>query len=187
MKKTFPGDHEFTWDRFYQLPYEYVLAGYYHSIKARRKELHELEMPVALNTAVYANSQRDQKKASKPLGPLDFCIYKDEESNGPSSYYAACYMHMVERKELPPWALFCLRDIASSAKGSAGPIYALKAEDAVLIGPRKVEVGFKGLLIALESAGDQTREFRDPSGNIYTLKVPHIPTKVVAKEDVTLG
>lgn len=187
MKRTYPGDPEFTWDRFYQLPYEYVLAGYNTSVKARMKELHENEMPIALNTAVYANSQRDPKSNKKPYDPMDFAFYEEHGESGPRAYYAACYMHLVEKKEMPPWALFCLKDISSSARGSAGPIYALKTDDAILIGPKQGEGGFTGLLIALESAGGQKRDFVDPKGNIYTLKVPHIPTKVVAKEDVTLS
>ena len=144
-------------------------------------------MPIALNTAVYANSQRDTKKNPKGFGPLDFCMFKEVDEDGPSSYYAACYMHLIKQKEMPTWALFCLKDIAGSAKGTPGPLYALKTEDAILIGPRHTGEGFKGLLIALESAGGQERDFVDPEGNIYRLSVPHIPTKVVAQEDVTLS
>jgi len=187
MKKAFPGDPEFSWDRFYQLPYEYVLTGFYKLQEARRSELHDYELPIALNTAVYANSQRDPKKDQKPYGPLDFAMYKPLEGEGPAGYYAACYVHLVERRELPQWALFCYKEVASSARGSAGRQYALFAEDAILIGPRHTEDGFKGFLIALESASEQVRTFSDPNGNFFDLTLPKIHTKVIAEEDVFLS
>lgn len=187
MKKAFPGDPEFSWDRFYRLPYEYVLLGFYKLTELRREELHELEMPVALNTAVYANSQRDPKSNKKPLGPMDFSLYKLNEVEGPAGYYGACYMHLIKQREMPAWALFCYKSVASSAKGSAGAQYALIAEDAILIGPQRDENGFRGLLVAQESASGQKRMFSDPLGNFFQLTVPEIPTKVIAEEDVTLS
>lgn len=187
MKKAFPGDPEYSWDRFYQLPYEYVLSGYRKMLELRRAELHELELPVALGTAVYSNSQRDPKSNKKPLGPLDFALFKPLEGEGPNGYYAACYLHLIAAKELPAWALFCYKEVAPSARGKAGGQYAFFAHDAILIGPRKTEAGYKGFLIALESASGETRTFSDPNGNFYDLTLPLIQTKVIAEEDVTLN
>jgi hypothetical protein len=187
MKKAFPGDLEYSWDRFYQLPYEYVLSGYHKMLQLRRAELHELELPVALNTAVYANSQRDPKSSKKPASPLDFALFKPLEGEGPAGYYAACYVHLIKTKELPPWALFCYKDVAPSARGGVGSQYALFTNDAILIGPRKTESGYKGFLIALESASSQARVFSDPNGNFYELTLPSISTKVIAEEDITLN
>ena len=187
MKKAFPGDPEYSWDRFYQLPYEYVLLGYYKLAKMKQEELHAYEMPIALNTAVYANSQRDPKSNKKAFGPMDFALYKPLEGEGPDGYYAACYLKALEKKQLPMWALFCYKSVAPSARGAAGVNYALIAEDVILVGHRKTDSGFKGLLIAMESASDQDRDFRDQDGNVYTLRVPTIGTKVIAKEDVTLS
>ena len=187
MKKAFPGDLEYSWDRFYQLPYEYVLSGYYKMLELRRSELHDLELPIALGTSVYVNSQRDPKSNKKLASPLDFALYKAIESEGPAGYYAACYLYLVESQQLPSWALFCFKDVAPSARGKAGEQYALFANDAILIGPRKTELGFKGFLIALESASDQSRVFSDPNGNFYELTVPVVPTKVIAQENVTLS
>ena len=188
MKQAFPGDPEFFWDRFYQLPYEYVLKGFYRLQKTRRQELHELELPIALNTAIYANSQRDPKSQKKPFSVLDFTFYQPSEGNGPSAYYAACYMHLLKAKQLPLWALFCYKEVAQSERGvTAGPIPALMAEDAILIGPRKTDLGVTGFLIAQESASGQVREFKDADGNVRSLTVPVIESKVVAEEDVTLS
>ena len=187
MKKAFPGDTEYAWDRFYQLPYEYVLSGFYKMEKLHRKQLHDYEMPIALNTAVYANSQRDSRKNQKSFGPLDFSLYKPLGGEGPAGYYAACYVHLIEQKQLPTWALFCYKEVASSARGSAGHQYALLAEDAILVGPRPVENGFTGFLIALETASEQVRTFTDPSGNSFSLTLPKVPTKVIAEENVTLS
>lgn len=188
MKKAFPGDPEFSWDRFYQLPYEYVLRGYYKLLELRRAELHELELPVALNTATYANSQRDPKSQKKPYVVLDFTFYQPTEGTGPNAYYAACYMQLLKKKQMPSWALFCYKDVAQSDKGVApGPIFALMAEDAILIGPRKINGSVTGLLIAQESASGQVRTFRDTDGNVQELRVPLIQSKVVVEEGATLS
>jgi len=156
-------------------------------LELRRAELHELELPVALNTAVYANSQRDPKSNKKTAGPMDFAFFKPIGGEGPGGYYAACYLHLVAKKELPNWALFCYKDVAPSARGRVGGQYALFAHDAILIGPRKTESGYKGFLIAQDSASGKVRTFSDPSGNFYDLTLPSIPTKVIAEEDVTLS
>ena len=187
MKKAFPGDPEFSWNRFYQLPYEYVLSGYEKMLSLRRTELHESELPTALSTAVYANSQRDPKSGKKPLGPMDFSFYKPLEADGPAGYYAACYVHLVKAQELPNWALFCYKEIAPSARGRVGAQYALFSHDAILVGPRKTESGYKGLLIAQESASGQVRSFSDPNGELFDLTLPPIPTKVVAWENTVLS
>lgn len=188
MKKAFPGDPEFSWNRFYQLPYDYVLSGYYKYQKLRRQELHELELPIALNTAVYANSQRNPKSPKKALEPFDFSFYRPIEENGPKGYYAACYLHAAKKGDLPSWALFCFKEVSGSARGEAGLQYMLVAEDAVLVGPRKIAEGqFKGLLVAKESASNQVRTFLDPDGVSYDLLVPEIETKIVAKEDAILS
>lgn len=187
MKRAFPGDPEYSCDRFYQLPYEYVLNGFWVMQKLHMNELHEQELPIALNTSVYANSQRDPKSNKKPYSPYDFTFYRPQETEGPAGYYAACYVQALELKRLPSWALFCYKDVAPGAVGEAGPVYALFAEDAILIGPQKTELGTKGFLIAQESASEQVRNFVDPYGEICALTVPLIETKVIAKEDVILN
>jgi len=188
MKKAFPGDLEFSWKSFYHLPYDYVLLGFYQLLKLQREELHALEMPVALGTAVYANSQRDPKAQKKPYSPLDFSLYKQIENNGPDSYSAACYMALVKSGQLPAWALFCYKDVSSAgARPLSSPPSALIAHDAILVAPRKTELGVKGLLIAQESASDQVRQFRNLEGNTLDLRVPLIHTKVIAQEDAILS
>ena len=187
MKKAFPGDPEYSWDRFCQLPYEYVLTGFAKMQEMRMDELNELEMPVALNTAVYANSQRDPKSSKKPLGPLDFAMYKRLKNEGPSIYYASCYMAALKEGLLPTWALFCYKEIAPAATGTAGRLSVLVSEDAILVGPRQTDEGLKGLLIALESASAQVRTFKGPDGEVFSFKLPLIETKVIAREDVTLS
>ena len=187
MKRAFPGDPEYSWDRFCQLPYEYVLTGFVKAQRLRRDELHELEMPIALNTAVYANSQRDPKSSKKPAGPLEFALYRPLDREGPSGYYAACYIAALKSKLLPPWALFCYKEIAPSANGRAGRLTILVSEDAILIGPRREGEGYKGLLIAQETASGQVRTFRSPDGQTFEFMLPLIETKVIAKEDVVLN
>ena len=74
--------------------------------------------------------------------------------------------------------------ISISAFTSQSP--ALIAEDALLLHPEKVQGGYKGLLVAKESAGDQRRAFVNSIGEVIHLTVPYVRTKVVADEGVTL-
>ena len=76
---------------------------------------------------------------------------------------------------------------------SADPSYepieaAFIAEDAILVHPNKVGPNsYEGLLIAMESASEQTRNFRDSKGEVITLTLPHVGTKFIAEESVILS
>ena len=97
-------------------------------------------------------------------------------------------MKLIKDKKLPPWALFCFKDLSSAENKAYVPKNcALIAEDAMLLHPMKTPLGWTGLLIAKESASNQVRDFVDSHGEIIRLTVPHIYTKVVAEEDVTLS
>ena len=57
------------------------------------------------------------------------------------------------------------------------------SDDAVLIHPVRTETGYRGLLIARESASMAMRQMVDPStGEVLSLRMPHIHTKIIAEE-----
>ena len=153
------------------------------------KELHDRERPVAMLSSITANSQRDKKKVQKPYTYLDFSFYKPVSlDDAPQGSYGSAYAELVKTKRLPAWALFCFK----SLMGSANPGYipeepAYIAEDAILLHPEAIGGGgYKGLLIAMESAGDQRRLFVDSMGRELVLTVPYVETKFVANEGATL-
>lgn len=153
----------------------------------RHKQLHEIERPTAMLSCLYANSQRDPKK-TKPYTYTDFSFYKPiADGETPQSHYGAAYLELLRSKRLPPWALFCFKPLSASAAADYVPSEpGFVSEDAILLHPERVGDGYRGLLIALESAGDQRRTFTNTKGDEIRLTVPYVDTKVVALENVIL-
>jgi hypothetical protein len=151
-------------------------------------ELHQQERPIALQTSVIANQNRDPKKQKKPFMPEDYSYYIPREAlNLPGHVYGSAAMVAINMNKFPSWALFCYKQLADGADPAYKPKDPiLLAEDALLLHPIRTPNGIRGMLIALESAGGQTRQFEDLQGTKYTLEVPEVPTKAIAEEDVTL-
>ena len=154
----------------------------------RHRNLHDMERPVAMLSSLYANSQRDPKKSQKPYNYLDFSFYKPfDTGDTPQGQYGAAYIELVKTKRLPSWALFCYKSLVAGAQDGYVPSEpAFVAEDAILLHPEKVGGGYRGLLIAMETASDKRRVFLSSKGEEIVLSVPFISTKVVAEENVTL-
>lgn len=131
-----------------------------------------------------ANSNRDRKKKAEPYSYLDFSFYKPRNNeDSPEGYYGASYLDLLRRRLLPSWALFCYQAMSDAADPSYVPGEpALIADDVILLHPTKKGNGYEGLLIALESAGDQVRTFVSTKGVEVVLRVPYVETKAVARE-----
>ncbi len=157
------------------------------SQKIYHRRLHEAEIPTALQTSVIANQNRDPKK-QKPFGYEDFSVYKPKEDlDLPEGRYGAAMLEAIRLELIPSWALFCYKELASSAKPDYAPSNPILVScDAVLLHPSPVPGGYEGLLIAREAAGNKCVLFKDCDGTEIRLNVPHVSTKVVALEDVTL-
>lgn len=147
------------------------------------------ERPIALQTSVIANQNRDPKKKREPYKWTDFAMYNTQKAeNQADSHYGAAMLQLIKQKRMPSWALFCYKDLSVSADETYIPEEAgFIAKDAILLHPLKQAGGYKGLLIAMESASNQSRVFVDSKGNHITLKVPTIETKLVAREDEFLS
>ena len=151
-------------------------------------KLHDQERPVAMLSSIYANSQRDTKKSQKPYSYLDFSFYKPVNTEEvPQSHYGSAYSELIKAGKMPPWALFCFKSLMASVEEGYVPAEpAFIAEDAMLLHPEKVQGGYKGLLIAKESAGDKRRAFTASNGQVINLTVPFVRTKVIADEGAIL-
>lgn len=136
-----------------------------------------------------ANSNRDPRKQKKPYTLNEFCLYQlEEDKNLPSYVYGSAAISAHKLGMLPNWALFCYKDLTSTASKDYKPSSpVLLAEDALLLHPVRAANGWRGLLIARESASGKIRTFRNVSGEEFDLAVPIIETKYVAIENVILS
>ena len=189
LKEYFPGDPDFTFERFPDLPYQYVLLAVSRGGAAQQRALHDAERPIALNTTVLAAQNRDPKKGKPPVY-TDFCFYKPvADGDRPDHVYGSSYVKLIADKKLPSWALFCYKDLSRSALAGYEPeICALIAEDAILLHPEKVGANsYEGLLLAKESASGERRSFKNDFGEEIFLSVPQVGTKLIAQEGVILS
>lgn len=166
------------------MPWGYVVAAINRGLSLYHQHLHDRERPIALLASLQANQNRDRKKHKEPYTYLDFSFYKPRNNeDSPEGYYGASYLELLRKGLLPSWALFCY----SAMNDAADPSYipgepALIAKDAMLLHPKKKGNGYEGLLIALESAGDQVRTFTSTKGVEVVLRVPYVESKAVARE-----
>lgn len=184
----FPGDPEFSLNSFYELPYEYVIRAYQQAQKLWQRELFAYERPIAIQTSLHANFNRDAKKQRKPYKPEDFYLYQPKDDQDlPTGRCGAAAIALIQKRLFPSWALFCYKELASGSEGaSAPPLLAFLSPTALLLAPVKVDGGYKGMLIAQEDAGNRWIEFKSPCGRVETLYVPNVPTKVIAQDNMIL-
>lgn len=162
------------------------MMGQHH----RELTLHEEERPVALLASLMANQNRNTKKQREPYKLDQFCLYKPREQQEiPAYVYGSAAVAAIKRGLLPSWALFCYKQLSAAASNDYEPkVSIMVAEDALILHPIKTEDGWKGMLIAMESAGRQRREFKiEGKEETVWLTVPEIETKMIAVEDVALS
>ena len=140
-------------------------------------------------SSILANHNRNPKKTKESYTLEQFCLYKPKaQQDLPDYVYGSAAVAAIERGLLPSWALFCYKSLATSASEQYEPqVSIMVAEDALLLHPTKTEDGYKGMLIAMESASKQKRKFKIEGGETVTLTVPEIETKVIAMENVALS
>jgi len=101
--------------------------------------------------------------------------------------YGSAALKLVMEKKYPNWALFCFKELNAGADETYIPdLAAFIAEDALLLHPKRVQEGWTGMLIARESAANQTRVFVGDNGQTHRLTIPMFAGKYYALEGVTL-
>ena len=156
--------------------------------KNHRQTLADYERPVALQSSVIANSNRDPKKQKNPYTVMDFMIYKDQDDGSlPISIYGSAALALVSQGRFPHWALFCFKELKEAADPGYKPgLCAFITEDAILLHPQRVAEGWTGMLIARETASNQTRVFVGDDGQTHRLTVPLFGDKYYALEGAIL-
>ena len=151
----------------------------------RRRDLHAGELPVANLAALMANINRDSKKNKKGFNVMDFAFYAEEKDlNLPDEAPAAAYMHLLENKKIPAWALFCYKEFQSRGKDVEPPQpVAAIGEGVLLLAPKEKNGGLEGLLLARsEVSGEQVQA--SIAGYEITLAIPEFTEQIIAREDV---
>jgi hypothetical protein len=154
-----------------------------------RRENSFNERPIALNTSILANVNRDPKKQKKPYTYADFSFFMTKADKGlPHGHYGACALQLQELGKFPSWALFCFKELYENAsKTYKSSNCALVSDHAIILSPQFNEGTVKGLLIAQEDASESIVTFTDMFGLEYVLATPEITTKVIAQEDIELA
>lgn len=181
LKHTFPGDREFCWGEYANLPYTYVIEAVQRGRKAVISQAHITERPIAQLTAILFNVNRGKK--TKPVRPEELYQYASQEDlNLPSGRFGRAMERAISESLFPSWALFTYKELAKSAAGPCPEEYIALCDDVCVLAP-EVDGGIlHGLVIAQESAGNKVRQLVSPSGAIYTVRIPKVPTKFVAEE-----
>ena len=185
----FPGDPQFDLGRYGELNYVYVLNAISRGSKMQQRELYQYEMPIAQQTALLANQQRDPKKQKRAFSLEDFSIYRPvEDRNLAAPRYGSAADALIRANKFPSWALFCYKDLSAQADKNYTPgVMAYQCDDAILLHPVGEGNGYKGMLIAMESASRRVRDMTNEHGLTIKVQMPEIHTKIIAEENVTLN
>ena len=144
--------------------------------------MHAAERPIANLHAWYATNHRDTEKRREAFTLEEFCWFlppKDQgEAEGPPAAAGAAMLALCELRQVPGFAMAFYDALATAGEGTPPPSpLALLAEDALLLAPIEHQDGWRGLLLAEDTAAGQERSFRlaeDPS-QVVTLLVPSAP------------
>ena len=187
-KRLWPGDPQFSVDLFGELPSVYVLQAVKKGHELRRRELHEQELGVANLTALTANLNRDPKKTKQPYQPHDFCFFAAAtDGNNPDAINAAAYFDLIDKKQLPPWALFVFSEMKKmkSPMPAPDPVAAI-GDGFILLAPTPVNGGMEGLLMAQQRVSGLTIEVSLGRMKLK-VNVPEFEEMILAREEVFIS
>lgn len=156
--------------------------------KEQQEELHNYERPISYLAFQQAEMNRDSKKQRKPYKLSDYYFYDDKSlSNMPEPRYGAAALALIQSKQYPAWGLFVYKDLKDRAKDALPPeLLCVQCEDAILLAPNIDGNTISGMLIACETASNQTRTMVSPCGLEVEVVIPRIENKYEAKEDQEL-
>ena len=167
------------------MPYEYVIDAYQNGAKQRQSYLHQLEAPVSLLSALFANANRDAKKQKVPHKMEDFFLYQPvDDRNTPTGVYGAAAMELIEQELFPRWAYCFYKDLKSSSTNNPPNLLGLIHERAIILAPEITQNSVKGMLIMEDVVSEQTIEMESTLGGIIKVTMPRAAIRYSAKEGV---
>ena len=113
----------------------------------------------------------------------DFCWHlppaaDGDKPQGPPAEAGAAMLAICEQQQVPGFAMAFYDALATAGEGVNPPTpLALLADDALLLAPVEHQDGWRGLLLAEDTAAGQARAFRlaDDPQRVVTLLVPSAP------------
>jgi len=143
---------------------------------------------VANLTALTANLNRDAKKVKTPYKAADFCFFAvASDKNDPDEINASAYFELLERKQLPPWALFVFAEMKKMKGGTPAPDPVAAIGDGfILLAPEPVNGGMSGLLIAQQKVSGQVLDVKLGQMNLK-VTCPEFEEMLLAREDIFVG
>lgn len=187
LKHLYPGDPEFSLDNYWQMPYNYVLQALENGIKEERRKLHFHEAPIALQTLLLANINRDPKKQRQPYALDEFFFYQDlDDLNRPAGIYGAAALKLVDLKKFPSWALFAFKALRDGASGPPPPELAYISDDCIVLAPKLEEDKITGMIIGMESSSGQIKVLQSLSGKTFMVEIPEIKGKYYCEENTEI-
>lgn len=190
LKRQYPGDLEFSYDRYWELPYYYVLSAVESCRKLRLQELHENEVPLSLIACQQAEINRDRKSRKKPYELSDFYCYDiDADKDSIDARYGSAASALISMGLFPRWGLFIYKELMKNASNTKAPdILAYINESAIILAPVHVSGMCKGMLIGLEGISYRNLTFDIIKGDSIQvqgirIRMPRIDGKTVAIEN----
>jgi hypothetical protein len=112
----------------------------------------------------------------------EFCWFlppkNQDAAEGPPAVAGAAMLALCEQCQVPGFAMAFYDALATAGEGMPPPtLLALLADDALLLAPEEHQDGWRGLLLAEDTAAGQERVFRlaDDPQQLVTLQVPPAP------------
>lgn len=142
-------------------------------------------MGIANLTALTANLNRDPKKVKSPYKPHDFCFFADaSDRNDVDEINAAAYFALLDKKQLPPWALFVFTEMKKmkSLIPAPEPVAAV-GDGFILLAPQPVNGGMEGMLMAEQRVSGQVIPVTLGRMKI-SVRVPEFEEMLLARENV---
>lgn len=179
---------EFSIERYWLLPFDYIINGVNNVLKLRQRELHENERPISLMMSYQAEMNRDKKKRKKPFTIDEFYLYGNmEDIDRIDPVYGAAASALIEQRMYPSWALFIYKELMERASEVKAPeLLCYLHHDAIILAPVIEESVCRGMLIAKEAASGQSLEMISPCGQKIKVRMPDIRNKFIAEENCYL-
>jgi|GEM_PF-2636604 len=126
------------------------------------QRLHWAELPVAsLHQRLHSVNLPEGGRTDELH---DYCFFRQQQpGERPPAEPGAAMLELIRRQLFPGFALAFYEPLSTAAADTPPPpLLALLAVDAILLAPRQAADGWRGFLIAEDTAAGQVREFRRP-------------------------
>lgn len=159
-----------------------MISAWGHLQRIKKEEASITEMPLAQLTALTANINRDSKKAPKPFGVEDFCLFADKNRKNDQfpPEAAAIALQLRHEGECPEALIGCWQAVLSAAQQTTKlpDVRVLWSDDraVAILAPVWEGKNIRGTLVVSSMVdGPVVLRDRDRPLLTYTVRVPARP------------